>query len=74
MIDSIEPFKRLLSETHLSGVELVGLVKQFLGSMGGMSHMIVSDIVDEDVVAWDYESPMSFPIPLGGKKFDLRLG
>lgn len=43
--------------------------------MGGLCHMIVSDkIENKNLLSWDYESPVKFSLPLGSKKFDLKLG
>jgi hypothetical protein len=37
--------------------------------------MIVSDkIENKNLLSWDYESPVKFSLPLGSKKFDLKLG
>lgn len=37
-------------------------------------------IIDDDdqkkdmLLAWDYNSPLTFPLPLGAIKYDLRIG
>jgi hypothetical protein len=37
--------------------------------------MIVdSSVTKESLLAWDYESPITFPLPIGNKKFDIRIG
>lgn len=75
LIDQILPFIRLLSETEQTNNALMMLVKNFLGSIGGLCHMIVDSKINKDtLLAWDYESPLTFPIPLGARKFDIRIG
>lgn len=46
----------------------------FLGSIGGLAHAIVEEIPSESLLAWDYNSPITFPILLGTRMLNLRLG
>ena len=76
-IDFTTPFTRLLTEASYTQKLLVSKVKLFLGSIGGLAHMIVDakhDMNEQELVSWDYEAPLTFPLPLANKKVDIRIG
>jgi hypothetical protein len=76
-VDSTKPFMKLLTEKSFTQRLLVTRVKHFLGSIGGLMHMVVDathDLGEQDLVSWDYEAPLTFPLPLGNRKVDIRIG
>ncbi|CAD8069351.1 unnamed protein product [Paramecium sonneborni] len=72
-IDSVSP-NVLLSEQHIDQNHIVEKVRYFLGSIGGLCHLIVDETYNESLLALDYNSPITINIPVGQRKLKIRFG
>ena len=64
----------LLSELHIDRNLIVDKVRFFLGSIGGLSHLIVDETYSESLLALDYQSPITINVPIGTRKLKIRFG